>query len=150
MGITRLPGSGNAHQFQHFLYLFPHLRLAKPIVVMELKHLLYLVLHREHRVQAGHGVLEYHGYLLSPHAQHFTFLQIQQIFTLKQDLSLSHLPNPVRQEAHDGQRGGGLSCACLANQPKGLLCVHIQADAVYCMDRFFVCLVYYFQIFDFQ
>ena len=58
--------------------------------------------------------------------------------------------DPVRQEAHDGQRGGGLSCACLANQPKGLLCVHIQADAGYCMDRFFVCLVYYFQIFDFQ
>ena len=150
MRVAGLPGRGNTHQLQHFLYLFPHLRPGQAAVVMELKHLLYLVLHREHRVQAGHGVLEYHGYLLSPYPKHFTFFQIKEVFSLKQDFPLAHLPNPVRQEAHDGQRRGGLTRACLAHQPKGFLGVHIQADPVHCMDRLFVCLVYYFQIFDFQ
>ena len=64
---------------------------------MDLKHFSDLHSHFEHWIETALWLLEDHGYPISPHQDHFAFIQLEKILLFKEDLSINDLARLVYQ-----------------------------------------------------
>ena len=74
----------------------------------------------QHRVEAGHRLLEDHRDVVAAHAPHRLFRQRQEIAARELDAALDTAALP-RNQPHDGERGDALARARFADDRHGLL-----------------------------
>ena len=75
-----------------------------------------LVADREHRVQAGHRLLEDHRDVVAADVAHLVLREREQVTPVEPDLPLDDLARRRLDEAHDRVRGDALAAAGLADQ----------------------------------
>jgi hypothetical protein len=79
----------------------------------------------QHRVEAGHRLLEDHGDVVAAHIPHRLFRQRQQIAARELDAALDAAVL-VRNQSHDGERGDALARARFTDDRHRLLCGNVE------------------------
>ncbi|KAG1448900.1 hypothetical protein G6F57_016741 [Rhizopus arrhizus] len=87
---------------------------------MQAQRLADLVAQGQHRIQARHRLLEDHGDAVAAQRAALAFRQRQQVLAFEQDAA-RHAGMP-RQQAQQGERGGGLAAAGFADERQPLGC----------------------------
>ena len=134
VGVFLLALPGNADLLQDDLHPLTDLCGGEFLGVVQVERLADLILHGEHRVQSGHGVLKDHGDLLAPHPLHLQLLFLQQIVALQQDAPRGHPRGALGQQAHHAKRRCGLARAGFTHQAQCLSGVQVEADMVHRID----------------
>ncbi|MNL16639.1 hypothetical protein D3C87_1376910 [compost metagenome] len=116
---------GYAHQVQQFDGAGPGRPGGR--AAMQAQGLADLVAQGQHRVQAGHGLLEDHGDAVAAQRAALAFRQRQQILAFEQHAPLN--AGVARQQAQQGERGGGFAAAGLADQRQGFPGADLQIQA---------------------
>ena len=124
-------GVGDLHRAEHLQALFRRLLLVHALV--DHKGLGQLALDGEHRVQAGHGLLEDDGNGVAPDVVHIVHGQLGQVPALKEDLPRVDIAVGV-QQAQDAHGGHGLARAGLAHNADGLARLQAVGHVVHCLD----------------
>jgi hypothetical protein len=83
----------------------------------------------QHRVEAGHRLLEDHRDVVAAHLAHRRLGQGQQVAVVQEDLALDPAVR-LRDQPHDRQRGDRLAGTGLADDGHRLVRRHIEVDAV--------------------
>ena len=99
MGIFSGTIARDAYHLQHFLCL-----LKGPLLInafMKLNDLRDLIAYRHNRIQRCHGILENHGYLLSPDLLHFFFSIFEYIFSFQRNTAACNLSRRIRNQTKD-------------------------------------------------
>ncbi len=109
-----------------------------------------LAIHREHRIERRHGILEDHGYLAAADLLHLFVRLFQKILAVIEDLPAQHLAGRIGDKPQNAQRRGGLARAGLAHKAEGIALFQREVDAVHRADLAVVGKVMYGQIFDFK
>ncbi len=89
-----------------------------------------LVVHRDHRIQGGHGILEDHRDLVAPDGPHLLFSLFQQVLPLVEDLPGDDPARRVGDQPQQPQGGGGLARPGLPHQAQGFPWPDGKVDAV--------------------
>src|SRR5215212_1654161 len=89
-----------------------------------------LVSHRKDGVEARHGVLEDHGYIVTPDLLHPPVRGLEQVLSLEEDLTLRVLCRGLGVELHDGEGRHTLAAARLPHNPHRLPSLQRERDAV--------------------
>jgi hypothetical protein len=84
----------------------------------------------QHRVEAGHGLLEDHADVLAADVAHLGIGQGQQIAALKADLSRD-LSRGLRHETQDRHRRDGFAASALAHDGDGLSGIDVEGQALH-------------------
>ena len=95
-----------------------------------------LLAHRQHRVQAGHGLLKDHGDLVAAQAAHVVVAHLQHVMHLalaigQQGLARKFPAGVAGQQAHQAQGCERFATAGLAHQGQGLSVVEVKADTTH-------------------
>ena len=109
------------------------------LTVVQGNDLVQLGADAEHRVQAGHGLLENHGHVVAAELLHLLNGGLGDVVGLavaeiQANLALHHLALGPLEQLHDGQAGDGLAAAGLAHHAHGLADGHVEGDAVHGAD----------------
>lgn len=86
------------------------------------------------RVERGHGLLEDHGDGAAAVGAHLVFAEGEQVFGVRVglagELEAAGDGGRGRKQAEDGERGGGLAGAGLADEADGFAGGNVEGDAV--------------------
>ena len=129
MGIAAVAplGLGDAHLFEDFDAQPPGLGpVHAPVQPKRLRH---LPAHRDHRVQAGHRLLEDHRYAVAPDASQLPVGHPDQVPAAEHRRAGLH-PAVLRQKPHDAQRGHALAAAGFPHQAHGDAAGDVDIHAV--------------------
>ena len=85
---------GDPHILQHFHYLLGSFLFLH--ILMDDKWLAHLALNGKNRVQAGHGLLENNGNLISPDLAHILHRNICKVPPIEDDLPTVNIAIPVQ------------------------------------------------------
>ncbi|MNL08402.1 hypothetical protein D3C87_1291200 [compost metagenome] len=116
---------GNTNLFEKPDRLRPCLLLRKALVPDE--DLGNLAADREDGIERRHRLLKYHRDVVAPHAPHFLLGKRQKIAPVQENFTLNPAESGAKQ-AHDGQRGDGLSRTGLADNRDGFARSDIEGD----------------------
>ena len=121
-------GVGYLDVLQHLDHLFPGLIFIHALMDHEgLGHLLF---HREHRVQAGHGLLENHRNIVAADLIHIGAAQLGQLPPVKHDAAGFNVAVAV-QQLQDAHGGHALARARFTHNAQGTAGFHAVAHAVH-------------------
>ena len=90
----------------------------------------HLLLDGQHRVEAGHRVLEDHGDLATAQVAHLGLAVGQQVLPVEADAAALDAPGRLGQQAHEGQAGDALAAAGFADDAERLAFVELEGHAV--------------------
>ena len=113
---------------------------------MQAEYFAQLMTNGEHRVQAGHRILEDHGDLIAADFAHFLHGKRQNILSLEVDLALQ----TGFVQPHDRHGCLGLTAAGLAHDAQGFTGVNIKSDAIQDLSRTIIAVKVQFQVLDFN
>src|SRR4051794_4790774 len=105
------------------------LRRAPLDAFMQAQRLAQLAPDRQHRIEAGHRLLEDHADVVAADVAHRALGQRQEIAALKPDRA-GDLAGRLGDEAQDRVRGDGLAAAALADDRQRLALLDLEGDAV--------------------
>ena len=109
-------GIGNSHPLEHHQCARIFFSAAGAAAMLDIGH---LPADGQHRIQAGHGVLEDHGYLAAAHGPHGFRRQGQQVPALEVD-SPSANAGIRSEQPYDRGDQGGLAAAAFADDADDL------------------------------
>ena len=130
---------GDADKVEHLERARLDLFLAH-LGVMEHGDFVDLLADAEHRIQAGHRLLEYHGYLVAANLLHFCSRGVDDVICgavaeVEADLAADGLTLGALKQLHQGKAGDGFAAAGLADNADGRALGNHEADAVNGLDR---------------
>ena len=102
--------------------------------------------HPHNRVQRGHRILKYHGYLVSPDLAHFRLAQRKDFMSLQLNAAAYNLSLRVGQDAQNGFCNGGLPGPGLSHKGKRATRIQSEADTVDRPDNALIGRVLYAEI----
>ena len=140
-------GVGNLHIRQHFHHFAGCLLFAH--VLVDHKRLAYLPLHRKHRVQAGHGLLENDGDVIAPNVIQLPLGNLGQILAVEQNLTAVNIAVAV-QQLQDAHGGDGFSGTGFAHNAQGFPFFYGVGDAVDRLNNTFLRAEESMQVLQFQ
>ena len=119
---------GDLHQPEHFDGFRSSRLLVQPLV--QLDRFADLIADGKNRIERGHRLLEDHRDLVASDLAHLLVTELEQILAAVDDLAADNFPRRRRDQPHDRQRSDALAAAGLADQPKSLALVDLEANAV--------------------
>ena len=119
------PGLRDAHPVQQLQHLGLGGGAAEALVQNE--QLRDLLADGQHRIEAGHRLLEDHGDVVAPDLLHRLLGKRQQVAPLQRDPPLD-AAGAAGEQAHDRQRGDALARAGFPDDGERLLRVDVEAD----------------------
>ena len=125
--LHALGGLVHAHQGEHLDGA--GLGLGALFVRVQTDGLFQLVADGEHRVQAGHGVLEDDGAALAPEARHLVAVPLGDVLALVLNAAAGDAA-VVRQDLHDGIGGHRFAGARLTHDAQHLAGIQVEGNAV--------------------
>ena len=93
--------------------------------------LLDLISDGEDRIEGGHGFLEDHGDLSASDTSKGLFIEVQEISSLEENLSIRNLSRRLRDEPQDGESRNGLTTAGLADDAHRFTPLDLVTHSVY-------------------
>ena len=129
------------YEFQGFFGLFPG--FDKRALIVQPYDLHYLLSDAVYRVESCHGILEYHGYLVSAYVSEFLFAELYEVFSVKDYLSVGDDGRGYRKQLHYGKGYRSLACSGLSYKAESLSSFQVEADIVYCVDHAGIGLILY-------
>ena len=140
-------GVGDLDGLQHLDALLCGFLLAQSL--MDDEGLGKLLLYAEHRVQAGHGLLEDHGDPVAPDVVHLLGGDLCQILTVEGDGAAGNIAVGI-QKTQDAHGGNGLTGAALAHDAQGLAGINGIGNVIYGANGAVTGLKEGFEVFDLQ
>ena len=120
------------HRFQHLDALGGGFLLAHAL--MDDERLGQLLLHAEHRVQAGHGFLKNNGNSVAPDVVHLLGGDLGEILSVKGDGAAGDIAVGIQQPQH-AHSGDGLAGTGLTHDTQSLTGVNGIGNIVYSLDN---------------
>ena len=100
-------------------------------VLMQAQRFAQLTLNRQHRIQAGHRLLENHGNRIASNGAHFFFRHFEQILTQKTN-GASNFARRLGDQTQDRHRRHRLAATGLTNDCQSLALVHDKTHTINC------------------
>ena len=119
----------NAQQFEHGGRPPPPLGAARALV--DADRFPDLLADREHRVEAGHRLLEDHGDAVAADAPHGRLVEGKEVRALEVDAAPDRAGEALGQEPHHGERGHALAAARLSDDAQRLAREYVEAEAAH-------------------
>ena len=116
---------------QHFARFFRGLLLVDAL--MQNVNLRNLFAHRQHGIQAGHGVLKDHADKAAAHFLQLVLARGKNVLSVKRDASAGDHAGRVRNQAQNRKRGRCFSGAGFADQAKRFAALDLQTHVIDCL-----------------
>ena len=94
---------------------------------------------RQHRIEAGHRLLEDHGDAIAADLLQLALARLQQVAAAQQHAAAGNVPRRIGDQPQQRQGRGALAAAALANEGEDLALVQVEGDAIDGRDQSVVC-----------